>query len=83
MVEIPRGTVDYLPVRSFIQCFFELQRTPLGTFNDLDRRGYINWRGTLKQFIPAIRDILEGEPVLLTEYECEDALSVLPPREGL
>lgn len=83
MVEIPKGTADYLSKRSFIQCFFELQRTPIDTFNDLDRQGFINWRGTLEQFIPAIRAILTGEPVLLAEYECEDALRVLPPPEGL
>jgi hypothetical protein len=78
MVEIPKGTAEYLSIRSFIQCFFELQRTPIDTFNDLDRRGYINWRGRLEQFIPAIREILASGPALLTEYECEAALRALP-----
>lgn len=81
MVEIPRGTADYLPLRSFIQCFFEIERTPFDRFDELDRRGYINWRGTLQQFIPALRTIFADVSTLLSEYECEDALGVLLPGE--
>jgi hypothetical protein len=77
MVEVPRGTVDYLTQRSFIQCFFELHRTPVGSFQELERKGYINWRGLLPRYLPSVRAILV-ESTLLSEYDIEDALRVIP-----
>ena len=80
MVEIPLGCADYLRYRSFIQCFFEVGRTPVDDFRYFEARGYLNFRGYLPQFVPAIREIL-GRSELLSDYDCEDALNAMNPGE--
>ena len=81
MVEIPRGTANYLERRSFIQCFFEVIRTPIVTFQDFERRGYINWRGQLPQFLAAVK-VCVNNSELLSEYDREDVLAVMAGAAG-
>jgi hypothetical protein len=80
MVEIPVGTIDCLSRRSFIQCFHEVTITRLRDFQDLDRRGFINWRGTAPQFLQAVREcVFRSE--LLSEYDKDAVLGLLRPDE--
>lgn len=79
LVAIPTGTLDCLHRQSFIQCFHEVSRTPLKQFQELDRRGFINYRGSLPQFIPAVITCVEPSE-LLSGYDQEAVLDLLRPR---
>ena len=79
LVVIPPGTLDCLYRQSFIQCFHEVTRTPVKEFRELDRRGFLNWRGCLPQFIPDIIRCVEDSQ-LLPEIDQETVLELLRPR---
>src|SRR6267154_1775774 len=64
MVRIPKGTIDCLHKDSFIQCFYEVRRTPLSDFRELERQGYINYRASIPQFVPGILKCVEGSELL-------------------
>jgi hypothetical protein len=81
MVEIPRGTVECLQKTSFIQCFYEVQRTPISDFRDLERRGCINYRASLPQFAPAILERVEDSQ-LLDGYDQDSVIELLRPIQG-
>ncbi len=76
MVEIPRGTTDCLNRQCFIQCFYEVRRTPIAAFRELERRGYINYRASLPQFAPAILTAVRNSE-LLDGYDQEAVLEAL------
>jgi hypothetical protein len=79
LIAIPIGTLDCLHRQSFIQCFHEVTRTPLGEFQDLDRRGFVNWRGCLPQYIADVIRCVENSQ-LLPEDDQEVVLDLLRPR---
>jgi hypothetical protein len=76
MVEIAKGTIDCFDRTCYIQCFYEVRRTPIAEFMDLDRRGFICYRGSLPQFSQAIRKIV-SESILLEGYDQDAVLEVL------
>ena len=78
MVEIPKGTVDCLHKTCFIQCFYEVRRTPISEFRDLERRGFINYRASLPQFAVAIYHRVKDSE-LLDGYDQEEVLDLLRP----
>ena len=78
MVEIAKGTIDCLSKNCYIQCFYEVRRTPIAEFMDLERRGFICYRGSLPQFSQAILKVV-SESVLLDGYDQEAVLEVLRP----
>jgi len=78
MVEIPKGTADCFQQVCFIQCFYEVRRTPLPEFRELERRGYIGYRASLPQFVPAImRCVRDSE--LLDGYDQDAVIDLLGP----
>jgi hypothetical protein len=76
MVKIPRGTVDFLPSLSFIQCFHEVHTLSVESFHERDREGFINFRGDLPQYLPMIREILSRSE-LLDDYSIEVASNAM------
>jgi len=78
MVEIPRGSIDCLPKTSFIQCFYEVRRTPIHEFRELERLGYISYRATAPQFAIGIFQRVKNSE-LLDGYDKEAVLEVLKP----
>jgi hypothetical protein len=78
MVEIPKGTVDCLQRVCYIQCFYEVRRTPISKFRELERRGYINYRAFLPQFVPAIVKCVQNSE-LLDGYDQEAVIDILGP----
>ena len=77
MVRIPLGTAQCFTVESFIHCFYEVTRTPLDRFEDLQKRGTIRFRASLPQFLPAVRAVVQRSE-LLDGYDREAVLEALP-----
>lgn len=78
VVEIPKGTAECFQKACFIQCFFEVRRTPIFDFRDLERRGFINYRASLPQFALAIQKCVESSE-LLDGYDQDEVIGVLGP----
>jgi hypothetical protein len=78
MVEIPVGTANCFQKVCFIQCFYEVRRTPISEFRDLERRGYISYRASLPQFIPAILNCVRNSE-LLDGYDQDAVIDLLGP----
>ena len=76
LIEIPFKQTDFLTCRSFIQCFFELTRTSVSSFNYLDLNGTINYRACLPKFLQPMLTIV-GESELLSGTDQECALEIL------
>jgi hypothetical protein len=76
MIEIPKGTAECFNQQCFIQCFYEVRRTPIAEFRELERRGYISYRASLPQFAPAILATIQNSE-LLDGYDQEAVLEVL------
>jgi hypothetical protein len=81
MVEIPNGTVECLNRRSFIQCFYDVTRTPVAAFREMERIGQLNYRASLPQYAAAIAAVVQNSE-LLDGYDQEAVLEVLaqPPQ---
>ena len=75
MVEIPFRSTDFLDRPSYIQCFFEVERTTLEDFRELERSGTIMYRGCRPEFLPQIAEIV-GRSQLLTGYAQETIMSL-------
>jgi hypothetical protein len=75
MVEIPFRSTDFLDRPSYIQCFFEVERTALEKFRELERSGTIMYRGCRPEFMPRIAEIVERSQ-LLTGYDREAIMSL-------
>jgi hypothetical protein len=76
LIEIPFRTTDFLDRRSFIQCFFEVTRTSLGEFRELERKGAINWRGCMPEFLSTVARIVKDSR-LLSGYDQDAILDLL------
>jgi len=76
MIEIPKGTAECFNQQCFIQCFYEVRRTLIAEFRELERLGYINYRASLPQFAPAILATTQNSE-LLDGYDQEAILEVL------
>jgi len=64
LIEIPFRQTDFLTCRSFIQCFFEITRTPLSLFRELERSGTINYRGCFPKFLEQMAPIIRMSELL-------------------
>ena len=75
MIEIPFRSTDFLTRASYIQCFYEVTRTPIAEFSRLEANGTITWRGRRPEFLPRVARIVQAS-VLLAE-EDRDAIRKL------
>jgi hypothetical protein len=68
MVEIPFRSTDFLDRPSYIQCFHDVERTPLQEFREMERVGAIMYRGHRPEFLAQIAAIA-ARSQLLTGYD--------------
>ena len=79
LIEIaPYQLVAEFDRRSFIQCFFEVTCTPVGTFKRLEGKGTIMYRACLPQFLRPMIPIVQASEHL-SGYDQELVLSVISP----
>ena len=67
MVEIPFQSTNFLTRPSYIQCFYELTRTPILQFRKLEANGTINYRACRPEFLPSIARIVHNSELLPEE----------------
>ena len=73
MLEIPKGTANYLPSVSYNQCWDELLTIPLLAFHGLKT---VMYRGELPQFLNGVRQIVENSEILV-EHDRAKALAAI------
>ena len=76
LVLVPAGTLKLLPRDSYIQCFNEVERLDVAELTAEYKKGKIKSVGSLRQFLPRIRDIVEASDVL-SPTDIEESLRVL------
>jgi hypothetical protein len=77
MVEIPQGAAVFLPRRSFIQCFFELERISKTEYEQALIESEVRCVGRLRHdFIRKVRDAVV-ENIHLSRVDIEESLALL------
>jgi hypothetical protein len=65
MVQIPQGAVSFLSRKSFIQCFFKVERIPLSELVDALRRGTAVKVGMLRpDYLRRVREVVSNSEIL-------------------